>query len=137
MWESDAVTNKGRHYSIDAPVTMNPKPMSRPLLMWIAGGAERAIRRAAKMGDGWVIAPGSTSDVAKEGIEIYREAVEGFGRDINDMSIVLRRDAHISLLQQSAIVKPRLYSRMATADSVPWNWKNHWPSVAPQSASRT
>lgn len=96
LWESDAVTYKGRHYSIDAPVTMNPKPMSRPLPMWIAGGAERAIRRAAKMGDGWVIAPGSTSDVAKEGIEIYRQAVEGFGRDINDMIIVLRRDAHIS-----------------------------------------
>ena len=96
LWESDAVTYKGRHYSIDAAVTMNPKPMSRPLPMWIAGGAERAIRRAAKMGDGWVIAPGSTSDVAKEGIEIYRQAVEGFGRDINDMSIVLRREAHIS-----------------------------------------
>lgn len=96
LWESDAVTYNGRHYTIDAPVSMNPKPISQPLPMWIAGGAEPAIRRAAKMGDGWVIAPGSTPNVAKEGIAIYRQAVEGFGRDIRDMSIVLRRDAHLS-----------------------------------------
>lgn len=96
LWEGDAVTYQGRHYSIDAPVSMNPKPISRPLPMWIAGGAEPAIRRAAKIADGWVIAPGSTPEVAKEGIEIYKQSLEGFGRDVLDMSIVLRRDAHLN-----------------------------------------
>ena len=96
LWEGDAVTYQGHHYSIDAPISMNPKPISRPLPRWIAGSAEPAIRRAAKMGDGWVIAPGSTPDVAREGIAIYKQAVENFGRDKHAMSIVLRRDAHLS-----------------------------------------
>ena len=52
LWEGDAVTYQGRHYSIDVPVEMNPKPISRPLPTWIAGGAEPAIRRAARMADG-------------------------------------------------------------------------------------
>ncbi len=96
LWEGDGVTYEGRHYNIDAPVSMNPKPISRPLPMWLAGSAEWAIKRAAKMADGWVIAPGSTPTTAKEGIAIYREAVAGYGRDILDMSIVLRRDTHLS-----------------------------------------
>ncbi|PKB58119.1 MAG: hypothetical protein BZY83_08670 [SAR202 cluster bacterium Casp-Chloro-G2] len=95
LWAGDGVTYRGRHYSIDAPVSMNPKPISRPLPMWIAGSARPAIRRAAKMADGWVIAPGSTPDVAKKGIAVYKQAVSDCGRGMHDMSIVLRRDAHL------------------------------------------
>lgn len=96
LWEGDAVTYQGRHYSIDVPVEMNPKPISRPLPTWIAGGAVPAIERAAKMADGWVIAPGSTPKTVKEGIAEYNGALEKLGRDVADMSIVLRRDAHLS-----------------------------------------
>jgi alkanesulfonate monooxygenase SsuD/methylene tetrahydromethanopterin reductase-like flavin-dependent oxidoreductase (luciferase family) len=96
LWEGDSVTYQGRHYSIDVPVEMNPKPISRPLPTWIAGGAVPAIERAAKMADGWVIAPGSTPKTAKEGIAEYKGALEKLGRDVADMSIVLRRDAHLS-----------------------------------------
>ena len=60
LWEKDSVTYEGRHYSINETISLNPKPVSQPLLMWIAGGAKPAIRRAARMGDGWVIAPGWT-----------------------------------------------------------------------------
>ena len=96
LWERNDVTYKGRHYSIDAPVSMNPKPVSRPLPMWIAGGAEPAIQRAARMADGWVIAPGWTPDSAKKGIRFYRNSLAEYGRDEPDMAIVLRRDAHLA-----------------------------------------
>ncbi len=96
LWEQDAVTYQGRHYSIDAPVSINPKPVSRPLRMWIAGGAEPVIQRAARMGDGWVIAPGWTPDAAKKGIQFYRKSIAECGRNEQDMDIVLRRDAHLA-----------------------------------------
>lgn len=102
LWERDGVTYKGRHYSIDAPVSINPKPVSRPLLMWIAGGAEPAIQRAARMGDGWVIAPGWTPDVAKKGIQFYRNSIAECGRNERDMAIVLRRDAHLAPTSEAA-----------------------------------
>ncbi|MCI0780632.1 MAG: LLM class flavin-dependent oxidoreductase, partial [Chloroflexi bacterium] len=75
LWERDAVTYKGRHYSFDAPISLNPKPVSRPLLMWIAGGAEPAIQRAARLGDGWAIVPGWTPDLVKKGIQFYRDSL--------------------------------------------------------------
>ncbi len=96
LWESDAVTYNGRHYSIDEPVSLNPKPVSQPLPMWIAGGAGPAIKRAARMADGWVIAPGSTPEIVKNGVELYRNSLAEFGRNEQDMAIVLRRDAHLA-----------------------------------------
>ena len=95
LWERDNVTYKGRHYSFDAPISLNPKPVSQPLPMWVAGGAEPAIQRAAKMGDGWVIAPGWAPDLVKKGIQFYRDSLAECGRDERDMEIVLRRDAHL------------------------------------------
>ena len=96
LWERDNVTYKGRHYSFDAPISLNPKPVSQPLPMWVAGGAEPAIQRAAKMGDGWVIAPGWAPDLVKKGIQFYRDSLAECGRDEGDMEIVLRRDAHLA-----------------------------------------
>ena len=96
LWERDGVTYEGRHYSFDAPISMNPKPISQPIPMWIAGGAEPAIQRAARLGDGWAIAPGWTPDQVNQGIQIYRDSLAGNGRIEADMDIVLRRDAHLA-----------------------------------------
>ena len=92
----DGVTYKGRHYSIEAPISLNPKPISQPLPMWIAGGAEPAIQRAARMGDGWAIVPGWTPDLVKQGIRVYRDSLKENGRNEADMDIVLRRDTHLA-----------------------------------------
>ena len=96
LLEKDGVTYKGRHYSIDAPISLNPKPINRPLPMWIAGGAEPAIKRATRLGDGWNIAPGFTPDMVRQGIKVYRDALSEFGRDEADMDIILRRDTHLA-----------------------------------------
>ena len=64
--------------------------------MWIAGGAEPAIQRAAKMGDGWAIVPGWTPDQVKQGIQVYRDSLAECERNEGDMDIVLRRDAHLA-----------------------------------------
>ena len=96
LLEKDGVTYKGRHYSFDAPISLNPKPISRPLPMWIAGGAEPAIQRAARLGDGWAIVPGWTPDLVKKGIQVYRDSMTECGRNEEDMDIVLRRDTHLA-----------------------------------------
>lgn len=96
LFEKDGVTYKGRHYPINAPISLNPKPLSQPLPMWIAAGAEPAIQRAAKMGDGWAIVPGWTPELVKKGIQFYQDSLKECGRDSQDMDIVLRRDTHLA-----------------------------------------
>ncbi len=96
LFENDGVTYKGRHYPINAPISLNPKPLSQPLPMWIAAGAEPAIQRAAKMGDGWAIVPGWTPELVKKGIQFYLDSLKECSRDSQDMDIVLRRDTHLA-----------------------------------------
>jgi len=96
LFEKDGVTYKGRHYPINAPISLNPKPLSQPLPMWVAGSAEPAIQRAAKMGDGWAIVPGWTPELVKKGIQFYQDSLKECGRDSQDMDIVLRRDTHLA-----------------------------------------
>jgi alkanesulfonate monooxygenase SsuD/methylene tetrahydromethanopterin reductase-like flavin-dependent oxidoreductase (luciferase family) len=61
--------------------------------VWIAGSAERAIDRAARLGDGWVAAPEHPLPVVVEQLHLYREACARHGRPLG--ATVLRRDVHV------------------------------------------
>ncbi len=53
LWTRDLVPYNGRWHTItDAGI--NPLPVRRPIPVWLGGGAERAIRRVARIGDGWL-----------------------------------------------------------------------------------
>ncbi|MFO0690645.1 MAG: TIGR03619 family F420-dependent LLM class oxidoreductase [Myxococcota bacterium] len=53
LFESEgAVGYEGRHVRFD-PVHFAPKPVQRPLPLWVGGNGRRGQRRAALLGDGW------------------------------------------------------------------------------------
>lgn len=53
LFESEGpVGFEGRHYRFD-PVHFAPKPIQRPLPLWVGGNGRRGQRRAALLGDGW------------------------------------------------------------------------------------
>ena len=52
LWTEELVTFEGRwHKIIDAGI--NPLPVQRPIPVWFGGSDERALRRLARVGDGW------------------------------------------------------------------------------------
>jgi probable F420-dependent oxidoreductase len=52
-WTTDPVTFRGRYISVDA-VHALPKPLQpRGIPVWIGGHTDAAVRRAARLGDGW------------------------------------------------------------------------------------
>lgn len=101
LWNEDNASYQGKHYSFEN-VSINPKPVSSPLPMWIGSGADPAIRRTARLADAWVISPSWTPDLIADKLAFYREALNEFGRagDVND--VVLRRDIHVSSTQEAA-----------------------------------
>jgi len=52
LWSGEMVSYEGQYYQFE-PMEMNPAP-SAPIPLWIGGISEPAMRRAARLADGWV-----------------------------------------------------------------------------------
>ena len=52
LWTGEMVSYQGKHYQFE-PMEMNPAPTA-PVPIWIGGISEPAMRRAARLADGWV-----------------------------------------------------------------------------------
>jgi probable F420-dependent oxidoreductase len=52
-WSEDEVTFAGEFWQLDR-VTVLPKPIQHPFPLWIGGKSEAAMRRAGRLGDGWM-----------------------------------------------------------------------------------
>ena len=64
-----------------------------PLVVWIGGSAPKAIDRAARLGDAFLIGPEATPPQVRELIAQYRDSCARHGRDAS--RIAVRRDVHV------------------------------------------
>lgn len=63
LWSGRVVDHQGEFFRFE-PLSMSPAPR-RPLPVWVGGLSKPALRRAARLGDGW-IGTGQTPDQAAE-----------------------------------------------------------------------
>jgi probable F420-dependent oxidoreductase len=63
LWSGEMVTYQGQHYQFDA-LEMNPAP-SQLIPIWIGGISDPAMRRAARLGDGWVTDLQTSEDIIR------------------------------------------------------------------------
>ncbi len=79
LWTGEPVEYHGKYFSFDK-ITMSPKPRTPggpPI--WVGGRAEAALKRAARLGDGWmpyVVTPKRVSD----GLEFIAREAQAAGR---------------------------------------------------------
>jgi len=52
LWKGGMVEHHGTYYDFD-PLEMSPKPKA-PIPIYVGGGSDAALRRAARVGDGWI-----------------------------------------------------------------------------------
>jgi probable F420-dependent oxidoreductase len=52
-WSESEVTLDGEFWKLER-VTVLPRPVQQPLPLWIGGNSEAAMRRAGRLGDGWI-----------------------------------------------------------------------------------
>jgi probable F420-dependent oxidoreductase len=81
LWSGNEVDYRGRIFSF-AGGPMRPQPMQQPSLpIWLGVGHPDALRRAARIADGWMAAGGSSTAAFAEAVPILRAALEKAGRD--------------------------------------------------------
>jgi probable F420-dependent oxidoreductase len=91
LWTERLVTFEGRYHTLKA-AGINPRPLQQPIPIWIGASAERAVRRAARVADGYLpLRP------LEGGWEATIEKVHGWlreaGRDPASFGIEGRLDA--------------------------------------------
>ena len=81
LWTEAKVTYQGRFYHL-TDETMAPKPVQKPHLpIWMGVGHPDAVRRAARLADGWMGSGGSRIADFAASVPILKEALEKAGRD--------------------------------------------------------
>jgi probable F420-dependent oxidoreductase len=81
LWADGEATYQGEIYRF-AGLTLEPKPAQRPgPPVWFGAGSPPALRRAARMGDGWLGAGSSPSVAFAEQVRILEDALRTAGRD--------------------------------------------------------
>jgi len=78
LWTEETVAHDGRYFPF-AEVAFEPKPMQRPIPILIGGESAVALRRAGRLGDGW-IGMGATPDGAAASVAAIRSHREEAGR---------------------------------------------------------
>jgi probable F420-dependent oxidoreductase len=79
LWTEPLVTFSGRFHKLRA-VAIVPPPVQRPIPIWFGGSSDATLKRAARLGDGWmpIMAP---DDAAAAKLATVQEHLRAFGRD--------------------------------------------------------
>jgi probable F420-dependent oxidoreductase len=79
LWTEDFVTFEGKFHKM-VEVNILPRPVQRPIPIWFGGSSEAVIKRAARIGDGWmpILAPDAAGEAK---LALLRQHLEAFGRD--------------------------------------------------------
>jgi alkanesulfonate monooxygenase SsuD/methylene tetrahydromethanopterin reductase-like flavin-dependent oxidoreductase (luciferase family) len=89
LWTEDRVTHEGRFYTVrDAGLSLRPVRAGGPPL-YIAGQVEAAVRRAARIGDAWLIVNSGGLGTVTPLMKTYRAALAEYGRTAAEFPITV------------------------------------------------
>jgi probable F420-dependent oxidoreductase len=80
LWAADEVTYEGEWYAAER-ASLGIRPVQDPLPIWLGSFHPDALRRAARIGDGWMGAGGSGTASFAQAVPVLRDALAAAGRD--------------------------------------------------------
>ncbi len=105
LWSEERVDLQGKFWQLEH-VAMAPKPLQPRLPVWIGGHAPGALRRAVRLGDGWMGAGGSRLEDFYLEIAQVRSYLKEAGRD--EASFALSKRVYIAVDADGQKARERL-----------------------------
>ena len=88
LWTEEHVTHSGSHFQV-TDVTIGPRPTQQPRPpIWFAGWVDRAIERAARLGDGWLGGPSATFGELSRCVSTFRDARSATGNPDGEIALI-------------------------------------------------
>jgi probable F420-dependent oxidoreductase len=88
LWTEPLVNFKGQWHTIP-DAGLNPLPVQRPIPVWFGGSAEAALRRLARLGDGWIVLSRSAAE-ARPALAQLERFLEEAGRTRSQVGLEAR-----------------------------------------------
>jgi alkanesulfonate monooxygenase SsuD/methylene tetrahydromethanopterin reductase-like flavin-dependent oxidoreductase (luciferase family) len=127
LWAGEAATLDAPYCRLDAARTA-VRPLQRPgPPVWIAANSDRAVERAAELGDAWVINPHATLATVARQVGIYREALTRAGRPF-PAELPMSRELFVAESTARAIELVRPYVERKYAAYVAWGQHRALPA---------
>jgi len=102
LWTEDNVTFETKHYRLSG-VTLTLRPAQKPYPpIWIGATAERAVRRAARIGDAWVAAAHSPLSSVERLMQTYRQALKEANKPF-PQELPARRQVYVAATRKKAL----------------------------------
>ena len=80
LWTGEPVSYAGRHFTIeDVRISMPPQQRPRPPI-WLAANADGGVRRAAQLGDAWLMNPHTTLETLGRQLVLFRGTRKMLGK---------------------------------------------------------
>jgi alkanesulfonate monooxygenase SsuD/methylene tetrahydromethanopterin reductase-like flavin-dependent oxidoreductase (luciferase family) len=106
LWTEERVSFSGEAFTL-TDVSVDPKPLQKPRPpIWIAANTDAAVKRAAQIGDGWMIGPHSAIDELQRQVEIFRSTWGGAGK-AGTPAIPIIRETFVAQTRAEAMTKAR------------------------------
>ncbi len=96
----DKVSYKGKYYEFQ-DVAINPKPVQRPLPIYISGKNPETYKRVAKWGSGYFLSHPTLEDINQR-LEDLRVALEDVGRDFSEIDVCFNGSLSIAKTHKEA-----------------------------------
>jgi alkanesulfonate monooxygenase SsuD/methylene tetrahydromethanopterin reductase-like flavin-dependent oxidoreductase (luciferase family) len=108
LWMGEPVTYEGRHFTLrDVQISLRPVQRPRPRI-WLAANTDAGVRRAARLGDAWLINPHSTLPSIERQLALFHETRRQLGKP---------RATDIPLLKECVVAED---AKTALADARPY-----------------
>jgi alkanesulfonate monooxygenase SsuD/methylene tetrahydromethanopterin reductase-like flavin-dependent oxidoreductase (luciferase family) len=117
IWNDENVVHRGKYYTLEN-YNIEPKPVQKPLPIWIAVSPERdqvgdkivdqAMRRVALLGDGYITMGVTAAEMAKRWRVIEQTAQE-IGKDLSQFEVAIHGMVNINDDQQAAYAESKDY----------------------------
>jgi probable F420-dependent oxidoreductase len=94
-WRDEPFTFDGKYYKLEN-VNVTPKPVQRPIPIWIGAFTEPAIRRAARIGAPLYVPAIGIIPIVKYLFDMHSSLLKEYGRNPDDFEKPLVREIYIS-----------------------------------------